>query len=190
MEYKNILELNNRIEFRNWLNKNVETEKECWIVVKRGKPIDNDIFYYLDAVEEVLCFGWIDSTNKLINGKRYQRFSPRTKKSNWTELNKERVMRLEKLGLMTDLGRKVFPSLDNDTFQVDSEIEGLLRENRAWDNFESFPPLYKRVKVSNIVFYRSRNQIAYQRMLDRFISETKQGKMYGEWNDYGRLLNY
>jgi len=55
-------------------------------------------------VEEALCFGWIDNTLSLIEGARMQRFSPGRKNSLWTELNKERVRRLERLGLMTDSG--------------------------------------------------------------------------------------
>ncbi len=51
-----------RTEFRRWLFEHSETEKECWLCVKRGNPLDSDVFYYLDAVEEALCFGWIDST--------------------------------------------------------------------------------------------------------------------------------
>ncbi|MBR3311165.1 MAG: hypothetical protein IKG15_04980 [Solobacterium sp.] len=106
---KNILDIKNRRQFREWLMLHSETETSCWVDVKRGRPQDDDVFYYLDAVEEALCFGWIDSRQKLINGRRMQRFSPRKKYSPWTELNKERVRRLEKLGLMTDAGRAVLP---------------------------------------------------------------------------------
>jgi hypothetical protein len=188
MAYKNILEISDRQAFRDWLAHNAEKESECWIVVKRGKPIEKARFYYLDAVEEALCFGWIDSTQKVIDGKRYQRFSPRKKKGNWTELNKERVRRLEKLGLMTDAGRSVLPPMD--AFCLDPEIEAALKINGAWEAYQSLPSLYCRVRASNIVFYKKRDPSAYQRMLDRFVSETKQGKTYGEWNDYGRLLDY
>jgi len=57
-EYQNIIHLNSREEFREWLNKNSETEKECYLLVKKGEPKSNDGLYYLDAVEEALCFGW------------------------------------------------------------------------------------------------------------------------------------
>ena len=69
-----VLNVKNRSEFREWLSNNT-TQKECWVVVKRGKPTD-DAFCYLDAVEEALCFGWIDSTAKKVDGVTYQRFSP------------------------------------------------------------------------------------------------------------------
>ena len=132
----NILSVSDRRQFRAWLFLPVDDESECWVEVKRGKPTDPETFYYIDAVEEALCFGWIDSTNQLINGTRYQRFTPRKKNSPWTELNKERV--------------------------------------RAY----------------NAAFYKKRNPIMYKKTLDHLISETKKGKMFGAWNDYGRLLDY
>ena len=54
----------NREELRLWLENNYETQKECWVIVKRGKSQNDDTFWYIDAVEEALCFGWIDSTVK------------------------------------------------------------------------------------------------------------------------------
>lgn len=64
MELNNILVAKNRDELRAWLIDNHNKEKECWVVVKRGRPVDDNIFWYIDAVEEAMCFGWIDSTTK------------------------------------------------------------------------------------------------------------------------------
>ena len=98
----NILKAKNREELRLWLENNYETQKECWVIVKRGKSQNDDTFWYIDAVEEALCFGWIDSTvKKLDTGITIQRLSPRKKGSIWSELNKERCRRMEKLGKMT-----------------------------------------------------------------------------------------
>lgn len=108
---ENILEIKDRAQFRQWLIDNHTTERECWVVAKRGKTPPEDALWYLDAVEEALCFGWIDSTLKSVNGEPLQRFGPRTKSGKWTELNKERCRRLEKLGLMTENGRKACPDL-------------------------------------------------------------------------------
>ena len=190
MEFKNILNINNRRDFRSWLENNAETESECYISVKRGEPKDETFFYYLDAVEEALCFGWIDSTVKEIGGKRMQRFSPRRKNSPWTEQNKERVRRLEKLGLMTELGRKVLPPMGKNSFRMDHDIETAMKRARVWTIFKSFPPLYQRVRAYNVTFYKKRSPDAYEKALSHLISETKKGKLFGEWNDYGRLLNY
>ena len=186
----NILRIENRKDFREWLALHADKEKECWVELKRGRPVDNNRFYYLDAVEEALCFGWIDSTQKLIDGKRMQRFSPRKKNSPWTELNKERVRRLEKLGLMTDAGRAVLPAMGAKSFKIDHDIEAAMKAARCWSKFKSFPPLYQRVRAYNVAFYRKRNPDLYEQSLSHLIAETKKGRMFGEWNDYGRLLAY
>ena len=119
MPERNILSVTCREQFREWLTLHAAEESECWVAVKRGKPVEPDSFYYIDAVEEALCFGWIDSIQKPINGVRMQRFSPRKKNSPWTELNKERVRRLERLGLMTDAGRAVLPAMGARSFRFD-----------------------------------------------------------------------
>lgn len=101
MTPKNILDIRDRRGFREWLMANSETEKECWIAVRGGKTPPADMLWYLDAVEEALCFGWIDSTVKKVGEVTLQRFGPRSKSGRWTELNKERCRRLSRLGLMT-----------------------------------------------------------------------------------------
>lgn len=141
-------------------------------------------------MEEALCFGWIDSNHKLINGVRMQRFTPRKKNSSWTELNKERVRRLEKLSLMTDAGRAVLPAMGVRSYKLDADVEAALKQARVYSKFKTFPALYQRTRGYNVSFYKKRAPETYERMLARLISETKQGKMFGEWNDYGRLLNY
>ena len=186
----NILQIHNRIEFRQWLTIHSSKETECWITVKRGKPINPDVFYYLDAVEEALCFGWIDSTHAVIDGVRMQRFTPRRRNSNWTELNKERVRRLEKLGLMTDAGRAVLPAMGARSFRIDPYIEDAMKQARVWSKFKSFPLLYQRIRAGNIAFYKKRNPEMYEQMIARLIAETEKGQMFGEWNDYGRLVDY
>lgn len=187
--YENILDITERGEFRCWLQANSETANECWLVVKRGRPTDDHSLWYLNAVEEALCFGWIDSQNKVVEGVLRQRFSPRRQRTVWTELNKERVRRLEKLGMMTEAGRRVLPEMRVSRFVIDEEIEQALRAARCWTVFCSFPPLYQRIRAYNVAFYKNRDRAVYEKALARLVSETKAGRMYGEWNDYGRLLD-
>ena len=182
--------ITNRKEFRAWLAEHGTTEKECWLRLKRGRPADDGSFWYLDAVEEALCYGWIDSTQKVICGVRLQRFTPRKKNGLWSELNKERVRRLERLGLMTDAGRAVLPDMSERAFKFDTDVVSALRSARVWAKFTRFPPLYQRIRLYNVAFYKNRAPAAYDRALSHLIEATAQGKMYGEWNDYGRLLNY
>jgi len=188
MESKNILDIRNRSEFREWLSLHHDVEKECYVELKRGEPVDNTHFWYLDAIEEALCFGWVDSTVRVVDGKKLQRFSPRRKNGNWTELNKERVRRLEKLGMMTDAGRNVLP--DMGLYRIDEETEKELKKARVWSKFKELPMLYQRVRASNLAFYRNNYPEQYQRMLAHTIETVKEGKTFGEWNDYGRLLDY
>jgi uncharacterized protein YdeI (YjbR/CyaY-like superfamily) len=187
----NILKAKNREELRLWLENNYETQKECWVIVKRGKPQNDDTFWYIDAVEEALCFGWIDSTvKKLDNGITIQRLSPRKKGSIWSELNKERCRRMEKLGKMTQAGKKVLPDMSEKGFNIDIDIlETLKKDEIVWANFHKFPSLYQRVRIDTIQIKKKNPQL-FQKRLEKLIENTKKGIMYGDWNDNGRLLNY
>ena len=127
---------------------------------------------------------------KKIDGIFLQRFSPRRKNSYWTELNKERVRRLEKLGMMRKEGRRVLPAMGARSFRIDEDVEAALKKARCYKTFKSFPLLYQRVRAYNVAFFKKTNPEAYRKQLEHFISETKKGNMYGEWNDYGRLLDY
>ena len=183
-------DITSRSDFRRWLTENHDTASEVWVCVRRGKPNDEAVFWYLDAVEEALCFGWIDSTNKLVDGVRMQRFSPRKKNSLWTELNKERVRRLEKLGLMTEAGRAVLPDTNVDNFKPDEDIVAAMKKKRVWTKFCSFPPLYQRIRAYNVAFYKKRDKEMFDKSLLHLIDETRKGRMFGEWNDCGRLIDY
>ena len=190
MNKNTILDITSKEEFKKWLQKNYNKQKECYILLKRGKPKQDNNFYYLDAVEVALCFGWIDSTLAKIDGKSFQRFSPRLNNTSWTELNIERVRRLEKLGLMTDAGRAVLPDNINAKFFIPEDIKLKVIAENALDYFNKFPDLYKRIRINNLLFYKNKLPNEYVRALDNFIQKTKENKMYGQWNDYGRLLKY
>jgi uncharacterized protein YdeI (YjbR/CyaY-like superfamily) len=189
MEIKNILDIKTRKEFREWLAENHDKETECWFIVKKGKKPENAI-WYLDSVEEALCFGWIDTTNKTENGVNLQKFTPRNKKSVWSELNKERCRRLEKLGLMTDAGRKVLPDMSDSGFVIDSDVLHTFTENpTAWENFKKFPLLYQKVRIDTIQRNKKNDEMFWQR-LKKLIEKSENNEMFGDWNDNGLLLNY
>jgi len=90
MKITKTLYVTTRDEWRSWLEKNHKSEKEIWLIYYKkhtGKPR----IPYDDAVEEALCFGWIDSIIKRIDEKKYaQKFSPRKQNSVWSDLNKKR----------------------------------------------------------------------------------------------------
>ena len=191
MEVKNLLDAQNRDELRKWLQEHYSTETECWVIVKRGRPKDDDTFWYIDAVEEAMCFGWIDSTTKKLNsGETAQKLAPRRKGSVWSELNKERCRRMEKMGRMTDAGRAALPDMSLSNFKIDEDIlKELQADTKVWENFLKFPPLYQRVRIDTIQIKKKQPEL-FQSRLQKLIENTRQGIMYGEWNDNGRLLNY
>ncbi len=95
-----------RKAWRNWLEKNHNASPGIWLIYYK-KDSGKSRVAYADAVEEALCFGWIDSTMNPIDADSYmQLFTPRKEKSGWSKLNKERVEKLIQLGLMTDAGMK------------------------------------------------------------------------------------
>lgn len=191
MEPINLLSAQNREELRLWLAQNHNTETECWAVVKRGRPKDDGTFWYIDAVEEAICFGWIDSTTKkLDSGVTAQKLVPRKKGSAWSELNKERCRRMEKLGRMTDAGRAVMPDMSLAGFHIDVEIVKALKlDQEVWENFKRFPALYQRVRIDTIQIKKNQPEL-FKRRLKKLIDNTRKGVMYGEWNDNGRLIDY
>lgn len=191
MEPINLLDAKSRDELREWLKINHKTAAECWVVVKRGRPIEDGTFWYVDAVEEAMCFGWIDSTTKkLDSGITAQRLAPRKKNSIWSELNKERCRRMEKLGRMTDAGREVLPDMSPSGFEINIDIlKALHADEQVWKNFLAFPPLYQRVRIDTIQIKVKQPEL-FQSRLQKLIENTKNGVMYGDWNDNGRLLDY
>ena len=181
MEISNELNVGSREQLRAWLSENHDSCDEVWIVCCRSGRVHTCGLPYLDVVYEALCFG------KQFGDKMLQRLTPRKKGSNWTELNKARFRYLEREGTMTDAGRAVFPYLLETEFTIDDIIVEELRKHPvAMDNFSRFPELYKRVKIGNIQMKRNNSDL-YWRRLDKFIRFTCRNKMYGEWNDNGRL---
>ena len=97
-------------EMYSWLLKNSLKETEVYVNISRQKPEKCvDILSYYDAVKAALCFGWIDSTLRNLEGNLIQRFSPRKKNSHWTDTNIKRCIELDKKGLMSEEGKKVCP---------------------------------------------------------------------------------
>lgn len=193
MEIDFILQVTTRKQFRKWLQENANTKKQCWVLTTRATESGtlNKTMDYLDAVEEAMCFGWIDSTIKKVSETQLaQRMSPRRQKSQWSELNKERVRRLEQLGLMTDQGRECCPDLSQDSFTIDEEVMKAIQNDKVvYENFKKFPELYQRVRIDTIQIKKKQPEL-FQKRLDKFIENTRENKMYGGWNDSGRLINY
>jgi uncharacterized protein YdeI (YjbR/CyaY-like superfamily) len=109
MEIGETLYVTDRDDFRKWLIDNHQKKKEIWLVQYK-KSARKPSINYVEAVEEALCFGWIDNIEKSIDAERYAlRFSPRRPKSNWTNTNKDRARRMIAEGRMMPAGRAMLP---------------------------------------------------------------------------------
>ncbi|OWA37800.1 thymidylate synthase [Saccharibacillus sp. O16] len=181
-----LTEINTREALRRWLNANASSSSCCWLVVSL-KP-NPKILLYLDVVEECLCFGWIDGMKKkLPDGSFAQRISPRRPNSSWTELNKQRAKRLERLGLMQERGRCAYPREGLDFFVIDEEILHRLQEDpQTYRNFLAMPEAYRRIRIDTIQSCRKQPE-QYAARLDKWIMHTRANRMYGQWQDGGRL---
>lgn len=154
MEITKKVFMKNREEWRSWLEKNHSTEKEIWLVFYKkhtGKPT----VLYSEAVEEALCFGWIDSTLKRIDDEKHaQKFTPRTNVNNWSDLNKKRIEALIKSGKMTDAGMAKFNFEKSDktklnwnsiSKELSNDFLKALKLNKpAWAYFNSLAPSYQK----------------------------------------------
>ncbi len=168
-----------RAAWRAWLEQHHADKDEIWLVTY-PKSSDKPSILYLHAVEEALCFGWIDGIAKKIDAeKSAQRFTPRRAKSNWTELNKDRVRRLIAAGKMTDAGRAVLPDLSLEAFKIASDILKALQDDpEIWGNFERFSDSYKRIRIGYIEEQRRQSDV-FKTRLDNFLKKTKQNKQFG-----------
>jgi uncharacterized protein YdeI (YjbR/CyaY-like superfamily) len=148
-----------RSQWRKWLEKNHNSSPGIWMIYYK-KETGKRAFDYGEAVEEALCFGWIDSLpRKLDKEKAMLKFTPRKPKSIWSKLNKERVERLIRNDLMREAGlaaikqaKKIgsWNALNNADLHADNnslptDLEKELNKNKtALKNFNAFPPGYRR----------------------------------------------
>ncbi len=163
MKSQQTLYVTNREDWRAWLEKNYASANEIWLVYYKkhtGKPR----IPYDDAVEEALCFGWIDSIIKRVDDETYmQKFTPRKSASTWSELNKKRVQKMIRQGRMTEAGlTRINEAKKNGTwaetvaskkaFELSPEIKKSLAANKkAWGNFNKLAPSHKKQYIGWIM---------------------------------------
>lgn len=169
----------NRSEWRAWLAKYHKTASEIWLIYYKkasGKPR----VPYNDAVDEALCYGWIDSILKPIDDEKYaQRYSPRKKTSKLSDMNRERVRRLIKAGRMTKAGLAALAHTEIKAPQLDAEVLAELKKDaETWRNFQRFPLSYKRIRVGWIAAAKHRRE-AFDQRLAYFMKMTKLNKRFG-----------
>lgn len=174
-----ILEVKGRSEWRRWLKQNFRSAKEIWLVYYKkasGKPR----IAYNDAVEEALCFGWIDSNVRTIDEERFaQRFSPRKPDSAYSPANQERLRRLIAEGRVEKTVLEGLDPLPAVRLKIPDDIMQAIKANeKAWANFRKLPPAYKRIRIGFIEGARNR-PAEFQKRLDYFIKMTAKNKRFG-----------
>jgi uncharacterized protein YdeI (YjbR/CyaY-like superfamily) len=179
MDVGKALEVTDRAQWRAWLAKHHATEPEIWLVA-HSKASGRPSLPYNDAVEEALCFGWIDSINKKLGpDSRAQRYTPRRRNSPLSEMNKVRIRRLQADGKMTPAGLAAAPGVLDENFEAPPDILDALRsDDETWRNYRAFPESYQRIRVGWIDGARSRPAVFKQR-LAYFLKMTKRNKLFG-----------
>jgi uncharacterized protein YdeI (YjbR/CyaY-like superfamily) len=179
MDITQTLYITNPKDWRNWLKKHYKTENEIWLIYPKkgtGKPR----IEYNDAVEEALCFGWIDSiVKKLDNDHTVQRFSPRKPKAKYSQANIERLRSLvAKKKVIKEVAETVGDIL-NEKFVIPPDILKAIKANKeAWKNFQKFSESYIRIRIAFIDGARHRPE-EFKKRLRYFIQMTGKNKMFG-----------
>jgi uncharacterized protein YdeI (YjbR/CyaY-like superfamily) len=146
------LYVKDRKRWRSWLAKNGTRVNEIWLIYPK-KHCGAVRIPYDDAVEEALCFGWIDGTTGKLDADRYvQRFTPRRPNSRWSAINIRRARKLIAAGKMTPAGMKAFRperKIEAHPTELPKSLETAFRSQvKAWENFQHFPPFYRRMTVA------------------------------------------
>jgi uncharacterized protein YdeI (YjbR/CyaY-like superfamily) len=148
------LEVCSRQEWREWLSDNYDSQSEIWLVFRKQQAGVISLSY-IDAIEEALCFGWIDSLVKRLDGARYARkFTPRKADSKWSTINRRRYADLKSRGLLAAPGLERAPTSRSgdaprpSVTAIPSYIEKRLKADpRAWRYFEQLAPSYRRAYI-------------------------------------------
>jgi uncharacterized protein YdeI (YjbR/CyaY-like superfamily) len=171
-------------EFYDWLEQNHETADEVYVGFFK-QHTGKRAMSWSEAVDQALCFGWIDTRSNAIDEDRYmQRFTPRRPGSNWSKINVEKVAKLTEAGLMRPAGLAAFQrrsedktgvySFENET-ELAPEYDAQLRSNKAAaEYFESRPPWYRRTAI-HLVMSAKREETRLRR-LAQLIEDSAAGR--------------
>lgn len=175
----------NEVEWRGWLEEHHATDNELWLGFWK-KHTGHDGLTYPEAVDQALCFGWIDGVLNRIDDQRHRiRFTPRRPGSNWSRVNVEKVAQLEEQGLMTDAGRAAHEAGKNDprglySYENDEEVEldpaylaQLAASPSALAFFESQPPSYRRTAKRWVM--SAKQQATRDRRMAELVADSEAG---------------
>jgi uncharacterized protein YdeI (YjbR/CyaY-like superfamily) len=179
MEITRTFYASDRKTWRNWLAEHHKTEKEIWLIYYR-KQSGKERISYNDAVEEALCFGWIDSTVKKMDSERIaQRFTPRNPRSEYSQTNKERLRWLVEGGQVLPEVLASLGDILTEDFDIPADIlQALQEDEQAWNNFQKFPGTYQRIRVAYVDGVRKRPG-EFEKRLRHLIEMTAKNKKFG-----------
>lgn len=179
MNMTETLYVGTRKEWRLWLQDNHKSYDEIWLIYYR-KDSGRPCLPYDAAVEEALCFGWIDIIRKTIDDEKYaQRFSRRKQGSPYSQTNKERLAYLDKEGKLTEEVKHEL--LDNrpENYEIPEEILSALKLNKeAWEFFQATSPSYQRIRAAYVESAENRAG-EFEKRLDSLIEKSAQGTQFG-----------
>ncbi len=166
-----------RQDWRKWLETNFESKDDIWLEYPLKKTGKERILYN-DAVEEALCFGWIDSTVKSLNEETtIQRFCKRRKNSTFSQPNIERLKWLYENNLIhKSIQSEAIKVIQEDFIFPEYIIRKLKSEKVVWENYQSFSEPYKRIRIAYIESARKRPE-EFEKRLRNFFDKTKENKL-------------
>lgn len=176
-----------RTKWREWLQNNFDKEAEVWLVYPK-KSTNKTRIQYNDAVEEALCFGWIDSIVKSLDKDHtIQRFTRRKSKSSYSQANIERLKWFADNKLIHPKIKKEVDKIICKEFVFPSDIiDSIKRDKIAWGNYQRFSDSYKRIRIAYIDGARKRPD-EFKKRLANFITKTRENKLipgYGGIDKY------
>lgn len=187
MEHTKTFYTSDREKWRQWLSENFKTEDEIWFVFPTKASCEASLSYN-DAVEEALCFGWIDSTAGTLDETHgVRRFCPRKNESYYSRPNIERLLWLDERGMLHPEVRERVLGIIYAPYEFPEDIMEAIRKNEnAWENYLQFSEPYKRIRIAYIDAARKRPQ-EFEKRLNNFIRKTSEGKLIA---GYGGIDKY
>ena len=173
--------------WRDYLADHFETASEIWLVYPM-KGSGEECISYNDAVEEALCFGWIDSTIRHIDPlHRAQRFTPRRKGSAYSRPNIERLIWLDGQGMLhPDVRESVLPLIRAPFVFPPDIMDELRKDKTVWENYRKFSDAYRRIRIAYIDAARTRPE-EFRKRLDNFVKKTRANQLI---KGYGGVEKY
>lgn len=179
MQITETLYITSRDEWRAWLQENHNAKDEIWLVSYR-KDTGRTSLPYNVAVEEALCFGWIDSIRRTIDDEKYaQRFTPRKPGSGYSQTNKERLARLAAEEKLIEEVQHELKDNRPENYELPQDIVAALKsKDAAWEFFNTTSPSYQRIRVAYVDAARQRPG-EFEKRLNNLIHKSASGQQFG-----------